>query len=317
MTDTALIEDFRSFNRRWTVLLSLLDARLLDSRHTLPEARVLFELGRTPRMALGALREALEIDASFLTRVVRQLEQDGLVNSTVAAEDGRRRLLKLTPRGRSASRRLGQRSVEQLAAIVEPLPASDQRVLRTAMKTLQRLLPEQCAHPAVELRAIEPGDLGWVVQRHGEIYADEFGWNQDFEGLVAGVVADYHRHLDPRWENAWIATVDGVRAGCIFCCRKDAVTAQLRILLVESWARGHGLGERLVQACIGFAREAGYQRIVLWTNDVLAAARHLYQRAGFVLESQEPHHSFGVDLVGQTWALNLRANTETGSSPQG
>jgi GNAT superfamily N-acetyltransferase len=157
----------------------------------------------------------------------------------------------------------------------------------------------------VAVRSLEPGDLGWVVQRHGAVYADEFGWNTDFEGLVARIVADYHDHHRVGRDNAWIATVDDARAGCVFCVQRDATTAQLRILLVEPWARGLGIGARLVDECISFARAAGYSSMMLWTNDVLVAARKIYQAAGFTLTEEEPHHSFGYDLVGQNWTLEL------------
>jgi GNAT superfamily N-acetyltransferase len=157
----------------------------------------------------------------------------------------------------------------------------------------------------VEMRGLRPGDLGWIVQRHGEIYAREYGWTTAFEALVARIMADYLEQHRPGRENAWIAELDGRRAGCVLCVRKDDETAQLRVLLVEAWARGHGLGARLVDACIRFARDAGYRKLVLWTNDVLGSARRIYQAAGFELVSEERHHSFGKDLVGQYWELRL------------
>ncbi len=165
--------------------------------------------------------------------------------------------------------------------------------------------PRADAARVVSIRGLEIGDLGWAVQRHGEIYADEFGWDRSFEGLVARIAADYFENYKPGRESAWIAEVDGTRAGCVFCCERDATTAQLRILLVEPWARGLGLGARLVDECIGFARNAGYSTLMLWTNDVLVAARRIYQAAGFVLVEEERHHSFGHDLVGQNWELPL------------
>ena len=165
--------------------------------------------------------------------------------------------------------------------------------------------PEDGMNRDIKVRGLDSGDLGWVVQRHGEIYADEFGWNRDFECLVAQIVADYHTNHRPVRENAWIAEVDGARAGCVFCCERDVGTAQLRILLVEPWARGLGIGTRLVDVCVGFARDAGYSTVMLGTNDVLASARRIYEAAGFSLVATEPHHSFGVDLVGQNWELDL------------
>ena len=167
------------------------------------------------------------------------------------------------------------------------------------------------SNPSVNLRGLAPGDMGWMIERHGAIYAEEFGWNSDFEALVARIVADFHEDFQPALTNAWIAELDGRRAGCVLCCRHDAETAQLRILLVEPWARGHQLGERLVEACITFAAGAGYRTLRLWTNDVLVAARTIYQARGFRLVEEEPHHSFGHDLVGEIWQLDLDAGRQT------
>ena len=180
-------------------------------------------------------------------------------------------------------------------------------MLVEAMAAIGIMTRPDLAPRTVTIRGLQAGDMGWVIQRHGAIYADQFGWNADFEGLVARIVADYHANFVPGRENAWIAEVDGVRAGCVFCCQRDADTAQLRILLVEPWARGFGLGSRLVDECITFARDAGYSEMMLWTNDVLISARRIYEAAGFQLAEEEAHHSFGHDLVGQNWTLSLRA----------
>jgi GNAT superfamily N-acetyltransferase len=252
-----------------------------------------------------ALRERLGMDASFLTRVLQRLADKGLVESSRSAVDGRRMDLRLTPRGREAFDVLDSRSVGQIEELLAALTTGQRATVAEATTVLTHLVaPDHRRRPA-DVRGLRPGDLGWVVQRHGEIYDDEFGWDTDFEALVAQIVADYWKDRTPGREFAWIAEVDGARAGCIFCVRRDETTAQLRLLLVEPWARGLGIGARLVDECVSFARRAGYSRMVLWTNDVLVAARRIYMAAGFVLVAEEPHHSYGHDLVGQTWELDL------------
>jgi N-acetylglutamate synthase-like GNAT family acetyltransferase len=173
------------------------------------------------------------------------------------------------------------------------------------MTVIENLIGHTTSDRDVEVRELRSGDMGWVIERHGAIYWDQFGWDRDFEALVARIVADYHQEFKPGRENAWIAEINGARAGCVFCCQRDQTTAQLRILLVEPWARGAGLGTRLVDKCIAFARGAGYSKMMLWTNDVLVSARHIYEAAGFELVEEDSHHSFGHDLVGQNWELPL------------
>jgi DNA-binding MarR family transcriptional regulator/GNAT superfamily N-acetyltransferase len=301
------IERIRAFNRSWTEVLGLLDRHLLDTDHTLTEARVLFELGRA-RGGLDRLelRDRLAIDQSFLGRVLSRLQRAGLIAVTRDAADGRRHRLTLTTEGRMAYRNLDKRSARQIDSLLVPLTRDQRRSLVEAMAVVPAVVrPGTYDAADVSIRGLEPGDLGWVVGRHGAIYADEFGWNTDFEGLVAQIVADYHAHHRPGRDNAWIATVAGARAGCVFCVERDSTTAQLRILLVEPWARGLGIGARLVEECVAFARSAGYSTMMLWTNDILVAARRIYQSAGFVLTGEESHHSFGHDLVGQNWTLDL------------
>ena len=300
-----LVPRVRGFNRTWTQVLGLLDQGLLGTEHSLPEARVIFELAHCDDCERLDLRERLGIDDSFLTRVLTSLERRGLVVTRPSPMDGRRRRVGLTAAGHTAFEVLDQRSSEQIASLLTSLTSSQRRSFGDAIATMQHLVEPNGERP-VSLRSIRAGDLGWVVQRHGEIYADEYGWDQSFEALVARIVADYHDHLQPAHEEAWIAEVDGVRAGCVFCCRRDDRTAQLRILLVEPWARGLGVGRRLVAACVDFARAAGYESITLWTNDVLVSARRIYEAAGFVLVDEARHHSFGHDLVGQNWQLDLR-----------
>ncbi len=294
----------REFNRLWTQVLGLLDQRLLNTKHSLPEARVIFELAQHDAWERSDLRERLAIDDSFLTRLLHGLERQDLATTQRSPLDGRRRRVMLTDTGRKAFAELDQRSGEQVKHLIGTLTAAQRRSLVEAMTTISCLI-----HPSPDrtasIRGLGPGDLGWVIQRHGEIYSEEFGWDQSFEGLVAKIVADYDANLRPGRENAWIADVDGVRAGCVFCCERDTDTAQLRILLVEPWARGMGLGGRLVGECVEFARRARYGSIMLWTNDVLGSARRIYEAAGFRLVEEEQHHSFGHDLVGQNWTLDL------------
>lgn len=295
----------RAFNRSWTEVLGLLDQGLLATEHTLIEARVIFELAQQPTLERAVLRERLDLDASYLTRVLARLEARGLVVSSPSTSDGRALDLQLTPAGREAFAELDRRARAQVSALVDPLSDGQRSQLAEALTVVEVLTRPAGSTRTVSVRGLRPGDLGWVVERHGAIYWDEFGWDRDFEALVARIVVDFHANLRPGRESAWIAEVDGARAGCVFCCEHDQRTAQLRILLVERWARGLGIGGRLVDECIAFARSAGYAAVSLWTNDVLVAARRIYQAAGFQLINEEPHRSFGHDLVGQSWELTL------------
>jgi DNA-binding MarR family transcriptional regulator/GNAT superfamily N-acetyltransferase len=295
----------RQFNRTWTEVLGLLDRGLLETEFSLVEARVVFELARDDRTDRQELRDRLGIDNSFLSRVLQRLVEREIVTSTASDTDGRAVVLALTAAGRRAADELGNRSDAQISAMLRPLSGDERDQLVEAMTITASLMRPERGSREVFLRELRAGDLGWVIGRHGAVYADEYSWDADFEALVAEIVVDHHRELTAR-ERAWIAEVDGARAGCIFCCERDADTAQLRILLVERWARGLGIGTRLVDECVEFARHAGYTTITLWTNDVLASARRIYEAAGFVLVDTEPHHSFGHDLVGQNWELDLR-----------
>ena len=307
MSDTTSphVATVREFSRFYTRRLGTLDEGLLETPWSLTEARVIFELAQAPSTDMAALRTSLALDSGYLSRLLAKFDAAGLIARTASAVDGRRQALALTAAGKRLFRTLNERSNKQVAALLAPLPEPAQEALVGAMRTVMRTLDERSAAPAVVLRGLRPGDLGWIVQRHGEVYAREYGWTQSFEALVARIVADYLDRQLPGRENAWIAEVDGQRAGCVFCVRKDDETAQLRILLVEAWARGHGLGARLVDECIRFARDGGYRKLVLWTNDNLVAARRIYLAAGFELVSEESHHSFGKDLVGQFWELRL------------
>jgi len=286
-------------------VLGLLDQGLLETPHTLAEARVIFELAQRPSVPRSELQRRLAIDASFLTRVLTRLERKGLVASSPSPFDGRARDLTLTATGREAFEQLDQRSARQIAELVTPLTVEQRASLVESMAVVAQLLPGSPAAGDVAIRGLAAGDLGWVIQRNGAIYADEFGWDREYEALVARIVADFQTEYRPDRERVWIAEIDGARAGCVFCRQKDERTAQLRLLLVEPWARGRGLGARLVDECVGFAAAQAYSKLMLWTNDVLAAARRIYEAAGFVLVAEEPHHSFGKDLVGQIWELDL------------
>ncbi|HWG62035.1 MAG TPA: helix-turn-helix domain-containing GNAT family N-acetyltransferase [Streptosporangiaceae bacterium] len=302
--DTGRVRAVREFNRTYTNALGLLRGKYLDSPYSLTEARVLFELAHRDISEVTVLRRSLDIDAGYLSRILARFETDGLVTRTRSANDGRRRVIQLTAHGLAAFGQLDTRSTERISALLSRLSDTEQARLTSAMDAIAQLLEGPARPAAFVLRAPRTGDLGWVVQRNGELYAREYGWDASYEALVARIVADYAGRDDAR-EAAWIAEVDGEPAGCVFCMRKTDTTAQLRLLLVEPHARGLGLGGRLVSECVTFARGHGYADIVLWTNDVLAAARQIYQRTGFELVDSAPHRSFGHDLVGQNWRLAL------------
>jgi DNA-binding MarR family transcriptional regulator/GNAT superfamily N-acetyltransferase len=306
------VQAVREFNRVYTNMIGLLRGGYLDSPYSLTEARVLFELAQTGATGsagsagseISALRRSVDIDAGYLSRILARFEADGLITRRRSDTDARRRVITLTSAGQDAFRGLDQRSAEQIGALLDQLTEAEQQRLTAAMTTIREIAGPRGRPAAVGRRAPRPGDLGWVVQRNGALYAQQYGWDASYEALVARIVADYAGRADPR-EAGWIAELDGAPVGCVFCMRKDDRTAQLRLLLVEPGARGMGLGERLAAECLAFARQAGYPEIVLWTNDVLSAARRIYQRLGFELVDSEPHHSFGHDLVGQNWRLSL------------
>ena len=307
----------REFNRFYTNVLGLLREGLLDTPYSLTEARVIFELARQDQADSGALRRGLDIDAGYLSRILARFEADGLVTRQRAASDGRRHVIRLTEPGRETFRMLDRSSSDQIAALLSTLAEEDQRRLTTAMAAIREVIEGSRRPATFVLRPPRPGDMGWVVQRNAALYAQEYGWDASYEALVARIVADYAGRADPAREAAWIAELDGAPAGCVFCMRKTDTTAQLRLLLVEPRARGLGLGGSLVAECVAFARRAGYTEIVLWTNDVLAAARRIYQRAGFQLTGSQEHHSFGHDLVGQDWRLPLTPPSGDGPGPEG
>jgi DNA-binding MarR family transcriptional regulator/GNAT superfamily N-acetyltransferase len=295
----------RRFNRFYTRVIGVLDEGLLRTPYSLADARVIFELAQHDASDLAELRRTLDIDAGYLSRIVARLESSGLARRERSSADGRRQVVALTRKGRGAFEMLDTRSAAEIHKLLAPLGDEDQRRLVGAMNAIERVLGHVPEPRPFVLRPPGPGDFGWVVHRHGVLYAQEYGWDDTFEALVARIVADHLDHRDPKSEGVWIAEVDGEPAGCVFCVQKEEKVAQLRLLLVEPRMRGMGIGTRLVEQCLRFARQAGYDEIMLWTNDVLAAARRIYERAGFQLVDEERHQSFGQKLVGQNWSRRL------------
>jgi DNA-binding MarR family transcriptional regulator/N-acetylglutamate synthase-like GNAT family acetyltransferase len=269
------------------------------------ELRLLFELAQRDTSEVTDLRRMVDIDPGYLSRILARFESDGLIARRRSAMDGRRQIIRLTAAGRAVVGMLDAKSAEQTRDMLAAVREGGRRRLLEAMRVITETLTESPRPRGYLIRAPRPGDMGWVVQRNGAVYAEEFGWDSSYEALVARIVADYMENRDPDAEAAWIAEVDGARAGCVFCVRENATTARLRLLLVEPWARGLGIGARLVDEVLRFARQAGYSHITLWTNDVLAGAGRIYQRAGFTLDNESRHHSFGADLIGQNWSRAL------------
>ncbi|MFC4911702.1 bifunctional helix-turn-helix transcriptional regulator/GNAT family N-acetyltransferase [Actinomadura gamaensis] len=300
----------RDFNRFYTRVLGLLGDGHVRTPYSLTEARVVFELAQRPETEVLALRRALDLDAGYLSRMLARFESDGLVERERSADDARRQVVRLTARGREVFTVLDERSAAQVRTLLDGLTGADRDRLVEAMRTVRELLDGPDPAPPggeVVLRPLAPGDLGWVVQRNGELYAAECGWDRTYEALVARVVAEYVERHDPECENAWIAELDGRRVGSIFCVRRDATTAQLRLLIVEPDTRGAGIGGKLVDECVRFARASGYESIVLWTTAIQEPARRIYARAGFELVDKEPpSERFGDTVHGETWALTLK-----------
>ena len=303
------VQDIRSFNRFYTNVIGALDyGRHLYAPYTLTESRVLYELAHSQRLDAADLRTRLSLDAGYLSRIMNKFEQDGLVERATSERDPRRRRITLTERGRQAQNLLEERSRETVGSLLGKVPDGDRDRLVDAMRTIREILsdPRPPRREDVLLREPKPGELGWIVERNAAVYAAEYGFNTDYEGLVARIVADFAQDHDPHLERVWIAEIDGRPAGCVMCVRDDTPgAARLRLLLVDPETRGLGIGDQLVAACVEFARSVGYREMLLWTNDCLAAARKIYQRHGFTLVTEKPHRSFGVDLTGQDWRLEL------------
>jgi DNA-binding MarR family transcriptional regulator/GNAT superfamily N-acetyltransferase len=303
--DDAAVAAVRGFNRFYTNVIGLLRGKYLETPYSLTEARLLFELAQRDASEVTDLRRVVDIDAGYLSRILARFEADGLITRQRSAADGRRQVIQLTGAGRSVVAGLDARSAEQTRDMLAAVYHHDQRRLLEAMRVITETLTGSPQPRGFLLRPPRPGDMGWVVQRNAAVYAEEFGWDSSYEALVARIVADYVDHRDPDAETAWIAEVDSTPAGCVFCVRENATTARLRLLLVEPWARGLGIGSRLVTEVLRFARQTGYSQLTLGTNDVLADARRIYQRAGFTLDDENRHHSFGKDLTGQNWSRAL------------
>lgn len=296
----------REFNRFYTKQIGLLRKGYLDSPFSLGELRVLYEVGHRKKPIAAELAKELNLDAGYLSRVLANFQKRGLIARKASGTDARQSHLSLTQRGRREFAPLEAKTQRAAAAMLEKLSASDQKRLVDAMQTIQKLLgaPVQERRSYV-LRSHRPGDIGWVVHRHGVLYAAEHGWDERFEALVAEIAAKFIEDFDPKRERCWIAEDNGEILGFVFLVKKSARIAKLRMLIVEPSARGRGLGKRLVDECICFAREAGYRRITLWTQSNLIAARSIYEKAGFRLVHQERKISFGQDLVSETWELKL------------
>lgn len=302
----ARIDAVRRFNRLFTRRIGVLREGLLHTPYTLTEARILFEVADRDGPTASEVSRELGLDPGYLSRTLVRLEERGLIEKFRSESDARRRLLSLTPDGEEAFSLLDRRSSEEVAEMLEGLSGGDQRRLLEAMRTIEGVLGEGLKYSGpFFLRQHEPGDVGWVVYRHGVLYAQEYGWDERFEALVARIVADFVNDYDPAKERCWIAEMNGERVGCVFVVKESETVAKLRLLLVEPGARGVGLGARLVEECIRFARGRGYEKLTLWTNSVLEDARRIYEGQGFRLVEEEEHHSFGKDLVGQNWELDL------------
>jgi DNA-binding MarR family transcriptional regulator/N-acetylglutamate synthase-like GNAT family acetyltransferase len=302
------VDAVRRFNRLYTRRIGVLQAGYLHSPFSLAEVRVLYELAHRERTTATELGRELDLDAGYLSRILRGFVSRDLLDRTSSARDGRERWLSLNDQGRAAFAPLEDGARAQIGALLAELDKPDQQRLVAAMSVIEQLLgdpSESASNGGVVLREHRPGDMGWVVARHGALYAAEYDWDMDFEALVATIVARFIQHFEPARERCWIAERHGRNVGCIFLVKATRTIAKLRLFLVEPDARGQGIGRRLVDECVRFARGAGYRKVRLWTQSNLLAARHLYVQAGFRQIAQEAHHSFSKDLVAETWELRL------------
>lgn len=300
------ISAVRAFNRFYTSKLGVLGQQLLQSPFSLSEARVLYEIATCESPSAKEIGIELGLDPGYLSRIVQKFDVDGLITRKSSPADRRQYQLGLTAKGQQAFAKLDRSSHNEVAEILATLSDGDRRRLTQAMATIERLLRSAEVSPATAtLRDPRPGDMGWVVQSHGALYASEYGFDSSFEALVAEICAKFLSSFDASRERCWIADIDGAQVGSVFLVRHSDDVAKLRLLLIEPAGRGHGLGRRLVSECIAFARACGYRTITLWTQSILVAARRIYQDAGFVLVASEPHRSFGQSLIGETWELKL------------
>jgi DNA-binding MarR family transcriptional regulator/GNAT superfamily N-acetyltransferase len=296
----------RRFSRFYTRQLGLLQESLVHTRFSLTEARVLYELAHRETVTASELAADLDLDHGYLSRILRRFSDDGLLKRVRAADDGRQSVISITAKGRKAFAPLNRNSHDQVAAMLERLQPADQQRVTGAMASIERLLdPAPKSVPAVVLRPHQAGDMGWVTSANAAIYAKEYGWDLTYEALVARITADFIDNFNPKRERCWIAELDGERVGSVFVVHKSDEVAKLRLLILDPKARGLGLGRRLVEECLRFATSAGYSSMTLWTQSILTTARGIYERAGFKLVAEEPHHSFGADLIGEIWECEL------------
>lgn len=303
------VNEIRAFNRFYTRKIGVLDG-MASRPFSLAEARVLYELAHREQPTATDIRKELGLDAGYLSRIIREFERQKLVARTQSKTDERQKFLSLTAKGQKVFAPLDERSNRDVAAMIEKLAPAERRRLLDAAQAIRTLLGDR-PEPRTPylLRQHEPGDMGWVVQRQGILYVREYGWDETFEALVAEIVAKFIKEYDPKRERCWIAEKDGAQAGAVFAVKGSDEVAKLRLLHVEPEARGLGIGKRLVEECVRFARQVGYKKMTLWTQSILYAARHIYEQSGFRLVREERHHSFGKDLVGETWELDLRADS--------
>ncbi len=303
----AHVKAVRGFNRFYTQRIGVLDP-YLDSEFSLTEVRVLYELAHRDQPTAAELGRDLALDGGYLSRILRRFETRGWLARAPSPADARQSLLRLTDAGHAAFAPLQQKSRDEAAALLAALPAPKRDQLIGAMSAMQQLLdpqPERAASRTVVLRDPRPGDMGWVVMQHAEIYWREYRFTQEFEGLVADIAGKFIKNFDPSWEKGWIAEIDGERVGAVFVVRRSATVAQLRLLILTPAARGHGLGARLTDECIAFARSKGYRKMTLWTQSNLSAARAIYKARGFELTKSEPNNAYGQKLVSEIWELKL------------
>ena len=300
------VSAIRGFNRFYTRKIGVVDG-VASNPFSLAEARVLYELAHREQPTATDIRKELGLDAGYMSRILREFERRKLVTRERSKTDERQRFLSLTAKGREAFAPLDERSNRDVAAMLEKLSPTERKQLVDAVRTVGRLLGDK-AQPRTPylLRQHQPGDMGWIVHRQAILYAEEYGWDGTYEALAAEIVAQFIKNYDPKRERCWIAEKDGERVGAVFVAKASGETAKLRLLHVEPEVRGLGIGKRLVDECVRFARQAGYQKMTLWTQDILHAARHLYKQAGFRIVREEQHHSFGKDLTAETWELDLR-----------
>jgi DNA-binding MarR family transcriptional regulator/GNAT superfamily N-acetyltransferase len=301
------IAAIRSFNRFYTRKIGAIEPRLLDSPWSLPEARIIYEIAQRGTCTATDLVRDLGLDAGYVSRTLQGLQRRQVVSRKPSKDDGRVSEIALTARGKAAFAELDQRSRDDIGTLLRQLGDGARATLVDAMATIEQTLEPSATKPPVayRLRTHRPGDIGWVISRHGAVYAQEFGWDISFEALVAEIAADFLKTYDPARERCWIAEIGGEPVGNVFLVRGSDDVAKLRLLLVENKARGLGVGRALVDECVRFARDAGYSSITLWTQSILLAARGIYQGAGFHRVKEEKHHSFGVDLIGETWEMKL------------